>query len=249
MKIITYSDLHLEFGSDIKPVDGDILILAGDIITFKDFTPLERFLEGWHKPVLYVAGNHEYYTKKPMNQGETEFKEWLQRYPNINFLQNNAIKINGINFFGGTMWTDFNNSKEARDIAAVMMNDYRLIKNGTRKLTPLNTITFHNQFVKSLILWLETPTEGKRVVITHHCPGVNPNTKYKISSLSPAYNSLDIIPIIEKYQPDLWVYGHTHECDDRMIRKTRIISNQSGYPGHFGYECREFDTLGKPIEL
>ena len=61
MKIITYSDLHLEFGTDFRPPgnrDADLMILAGDIITFRDFEPLGRFLDGWSKPVLYVAGNH-----------------------------------------------------------------------------------------------------------------------------------------------------------------------------------------------
>ena len=45
-----------------------------------------------------------------------------------------------------------------------------------------------------------------------------------------AFNSLDMTDIIKKHQPDLWVYGHTHECDDQTIGKTRIISNQLGYP-------------------
>ena len=36
MKIITYSDLHLEFGTDFMPLAdscADLMILAGDIIT------------------------------------------------------------------------------------------------------------------------------------------------------------------------------------------------------------------------
>jgi len=40
MKIITYSDLHLEFGTDFKPPknsDANLMILAGDIITFRNF--------------------------------------------------------------------------------------------------------------------------------------------------------------------------------------------------------------------
>lgn len=59
MKIITYSDLHLEFGTDFKPPinsDADLMILAGDIITFHDFKPLHKFLRYWEKPVLYIAG-------------------------------------------------------------------------------------------------------------------------------------------------------------------------------------------------
>lgn len=59
MKIITYSDLHFEFGAYFKlphNADADLMILAGDIITLKDLKPLDRFLEGRNKPVLYVTG-------------------------------------------------------------------------------------------------------------------------------------------------------------------------------------------------
>jgi hypothetical protein len=45
MRIVTYSDLHLEFGSGwVLPADlyGDVMILASDIITFKDYAPLEN---------------------------------------------------------------------------------------------------------------------------------------------------------------------------------------------------------------
>ena len=54
MRIITYSDLHLEFGSGWTlpaETDGDVMILAGDIITLKDYGPLDRLLQAWKKPV------------------------------------------------------------------------------------------------------------------------------------------------------------------------------------------------------
>ena len=66
----------------------------------------------------------------------------------------------------------------------------------------------------------------------------------------PAFNSLDMIPLIEKHQPALWVYGHTHECDDHAIGRTRIISNQLGYPdGRGTFECKSFDPAGLPVEI
>jgi predicted phosphodiesterase len=54
MKIITYSDLHLEFGSGwmLPPeANGDVMILAGDIITLRDYDPLDELLQKWKKPV------------------------------------------------------------------------------------------------------------------------------------------------------------------------------------------------------
>jgi len=89
---------------------------------------------------------------------------------------------------------------------------------------------------------------GPRVVISHNAPVINPNSKYKGGPLTP-FNSLDMVEIIETHQPALWVYGHTHECDDQMIGQTQIISNQLGYPGNLGgFECKDFDGAALPVE-
>jgi len=256
MKIISYSDLHLEFGTDFKPPtdsDADVMILAGDIITFRDYEPLTHFLEGWDKPVLFVAGNHEYYTNTVMGDENKRFKEWLKTtHPNATFLQDEAITIDNVHFFGGTMWTDFcNKSEKAMLQAQAQMNDYRLIrKNEHERLTPMHTVEMHEVFVEKLNQWFSEDLPGARVVITHNAPVINPNTKYINSPLSPAFNSLDMIDVIKEYQPDLWVYGHTHECDDHYLGKTRMLSNQLGYPDRVGsFECAEFDKKGKSVEI
>jgi hypothetical protein len=59
-----------------------------------------------------------------------------------------------------------------------------------------------------------------------------------------------MVEIIGIHQPALWVYGHTHECDDRTIGRTRIISNQLGYPGNLAvFECKDFGEAGLPVEV
>jgi len=252
MKIITYSDLHLEFGTDFKPAkDADLMILAGDVCILNNFDPLDTFLQEWGKPVLYVTGNHEYYTRQPMHECEKKFKAWLTKeHPYVTILSDESISIDNVNFFGGTMWTNFSNgSLKDMDFARHNMNDFRLIRTDNNNLLkPVDTIDFHNSFVEKLIKWFEKPLDGSRIVITHHAPVINPNSEYIGSSLSPAFNSLDMLDIIEKYQPDLWVYGHTHECDGQAIGKTRIVSNQRGYPDYDGsYECSNFDPTGIPI--
>jgi len=252
-----YSDLHLEFGKNFnlpEVCDADILILAGDIITFTDYSPLLKLLKNWKKSVLYVAGNHKYYTREPISQENQKFKAWAKEtIPQLIFLQNEFLTINGINFFGGTMWTDFEQANQSAMLKAQnSMNDFRLIRTCDKQtiLTPQDTIGFHETFKQKLIDWLEMPLIGERVVITHHAPTVNPKTQYADSPISPAFNSLDMLKIIEDYQPNLWVYGHTHECDDQTIGKTRILSNQLGYPnGLGGYECAGFDKKGKEIEI
>jgi predicted phosphodiesterase len=256
MKIISYSDMHLEFGKDFRPpadTDADVMILAGDMITFRNFEPLGWMLQDWRKPVLFVAGNHEYYTQRPMDAGETGFKTWFgEHHPNVVFLQDESITIDDVHFFGGTMWTDFNGADhKAMMEAANGINDYRQIMLPSGQLLkPIDTVAYHASFVTSLERWFAEDFSGKRVVISHHAPVVNPNTQYSNSPLMPAFNSLDMVPIIEKYQPTLWVYGHTHECDDQMVGRTRIISNQRGYPNRLGgFECAAFDKGGLLVEV
>lgn len=255
MKIITYSDLHLEFGSGWclpRDVDGDMMILSGDIITFKNYEPLSCFLKDWNKPVLYVTGNHEYYTGRSMGREDESFRRWLaENHLNVNFLLDDSISIDGVHFFGGTMWTDFADANPvAMQTARQSMNDFRLIKKADGlSFAPQDTINLHNNFVKSLGNWFESGLAGPHVVISHHAPVINPNTQFKNSPLMPAFNSLDMAEMIQRYQPALWVYGHTHECDDQIIGKTRIISNQLGYPNGQGFECVGFDPHGKPVDV
>ena len=256
MRIISFSDLHLEFGYDIQPPpdnEADVMILAGDIITLKNYLPLERYLENWGKPVLIVMGNHEYYTRTPMNKEEQKFAAWLAKeHENVHLLLDDEIIIDGVNFFGGTMWTNFAGSdKRALETAQRQMNDFRLIKTPEGKtLEPADTISYHESFTRKLDAWFAKSLSGPRVVFSHHSPVINPKTQYGASLLMPAFNSLEMEAIIKEHQPDLWVYGHTHDCDDQTIGKTRIISNQLGYHNKAGgYECVGFDMAGTPVDL
>ena len=65
MKIQLASDLHLEFlekfpgARIIEPALGaDLLVLAGDI--HNGTKAIEHFVD-WPVPVIYLAGNHEFY--------------------------------------------------------------------------------------------------------------------------------------------------------------------------------------------
>lgn len=263
-KIITFSDLHLEFKEDFKPPldsDADVMVLAGDIATFDCLDRLTRFLEGWEKPVIYIAGNHEYYCKDinddPLTMVEVRDKISETCFnistclggPLIYPLQDEGVEIDGVQFFGGTMWTDFDKENvHAMRRAGFFMNDYKCIYNETKCLNPSDTIGFHKEYVEKLIAWFNAPLSGPRVVISHHSPVFNHETKYAKSDLWPAYLSLDMPAVIGKYQPALVIYGHTHECDDQVCGDTRVISNQRGYPMK-GHLCEGFDPQGKMVEV
>ena len=172
MKIISFSDLHLEFGKLFDVPDesiADVMILAGDIITFADLSPLEKIARSWRKPILYVAGNHEFYTRTPMQDDITRLKAWSANYPHLYFLQDEPVTIDGVHFFGGTMWTDFNSGNpNAMMTARQQMNDFQLIRASTDAFFhPEDSILLHNLFKTKLISWFEENKEQPKVVISH----------------------------------------------------------------------------------
>ncbi|MCK5285172.1 MAG: metallophosphoesterase family protein [Alphaproteobacteria bacterium] len=257
MRIICYSDLHLEFEVPFTPPPentADIMILAGDITTFADFTLLGEVLKKWNKPVLYVAGNHEFYTRRYMAESTDKFREWAADYPQLTFLQDEAITIDGVNFFGGTMWTDFYGGESYfMNRAARYMNDYRMIKLSADKydfLHPQNTLDFHECYKEELLKWFDKTLEGSRVVISHHVPWDCKKTYNAKGDAYYAYVSLDMKNIIKEHQPVLWIHGHNHVPSDQMIGKTRLVSNPRGYPiTSESFQCAGFDENGVVIEV
>ena len=156
MKIQAISDLHLEFRDyEIKNNGADVLVLAGDILVAEPMrkTPYDAeltegdsiseeshsrrmavryrsFLKKCSKEfdhVIYVAGNHEFYNGK-WNQGIDVLRTECERYTNVHFLDDETININGVNFIGGTLWTDYNGGCPITKVECQLsMNDYRKI--------------------------------------------------------------------------------------------------------------------------
>jgi predicted phosphodiesterase len=277
MKILTYSDLHFELNTT-KPfvlpedIDGDIMILAGDILNFDDPIQLDNlveFLKPWGtKPVLYVAGNHEYYTrtKCDMAQLQKRFRKFCHttNLGRMTFLEGDNIdnddraygehivrsgEYEEINFFGGTMWTDLLDGTNHLG-AKLKMNDYDYIKHDGRLLDPADTMAFHEKYLIELETWLQfidrfPPNFSKRVVISHHCP-----IPEESNGRGSAYFSTKTRAIIENpdNKIDLWIHGHTHKRQDYMVGNTRIISNPYGYDKRH-YLVKDFDPYGSVVEL
>ena len=234
VKIQIMSDLHNEFG--FKPIvrtDADVIILAGDIDTKASAVPwiIDVYKD---TPVVYIAGNHEYYYSDVL-----EIDDHLEKScskTNIRFLQNKMKVINGTRFLGTTLWTDFHlNGHEMRDYymkyAKRNMTDFSVIKNGNKKFTPEDSFELHVDARNFLRDHLAKMFDGKTVVVTHHGPFPQAISRdFANSPLNPAF-VVDISELMYDYQPDLWIYGHTHgQSMDTFIGKTRVISNPRGYP-------------------
>lgn len=240
MKIQILSDLHCEFENFVPThTDADIVIIAGDLNTG---TRGIKWIRNYFSdiPVIYVAGNHEFYhhsMPKLIHDLQKETKN-----SNIFFLENEMFIYKDIAFMGCTLWSDFrlfgDNSHFAELAASEAMSDYRLIRVSPhyRLLRTIDTAKRHSISVD----WLKTEAmfnKMKKVVVTHHAPSIQSLAmKFREDLVSAAYAS-NLEGLVEEINPLLWIHGHTHRCCEYMIGNTRVISNQKGYPDEpsFGF--------------
>jgi Icc-related predicted phosphoesterase len=298
MKIAVTSDVHLEFGDlDLhNDENADVLILGGDILVANDCknfgyvdeqimaaTPSmlargERYYNFMKRcserfpQVILIMGNHEHYHG---DYAETTsiIRTLVGEFSNIHFLDKEWRIINGVLFFGGTLWTNMNNEDEQTlHQIAYMMNDYRGVKNSSRTVqyrvpdltkdesdafkfkerpamfSPEDSVVDHKEFLKKLDEVLELHPDIPTVVVGHHAPSkASTHPRYKTEWLmNGAYSTNLDNYILDRRQIRLWTHGHTHEDFDYMIGTTRIVCNPRGYDG---YEERADNFNLKYVEI
>jgi len=242
MKIRLLCDLHCERGLfDYRPVGENVVVLPGDVHSlnrheeFLDQIPLDI-------PVIMVPGNHEYYDSE-FHAVNEYLRELNSQRPNFICLFNESIHVKGVEFFGGTMFTDFDNNPLAELEARKGINDFSYIylddERSSRYWTTEAHKDEHRKFCDKLSYWLKRCTdEQKRVVISHFCPhplAIHPT--YRDSGLINDYFTADM----NNYMgwPGLWLFGHSHESSDVMVGETRVVNNPHGYNSI--YDNADFD--------
>ena len=251
MKLQIVSDLHLEFWNSQPNYIGftvaagaDALILAGDIhVGLKGF---ERFLT-WPVPVIYIAGNHEYYGCRELGAMTREMTERCAG-TNVRFVEKEAVEIPGfpnVRFLCSTLWTDyllFGRERQTRAMheCGETLADHSRIRSHGRLFTPKDAMYRHFSSVDWLREQLEQPFDGKTVVVTHHgCHWNSVGTRWRHDLVSAGFAS-DLTPLVE--QADLWIHGHTHDSHQYQVGKCRVVVNPRGYPvSQGGFENADFN--------
>jgi predicted phosphodiesterase len=242
VKINYFSDIHLEFGELGKPsTDADIIIAAGDIGIFKQGT---EWLKTFNKPVIYVAGNHEFYGYEH-TETLLEIREQCTN-SNISFLENEQLVFNGVRFLGCTLWADlFAEGKKKAEKLDKTLNDFRKIQFLEEAFDPNQFSWLYHRSKEWLETELAKPFTGKTVVITHHAP-----TTWSWNDSPKALKKLaycnDLKALFHEYDIAAWFHGHIHSPADYRIAGARILSNPRGYVGRKIVDS--FD-LNKTVEI
>ncbi|MCC7252378.1 metallophosphoesterase [Hyphomicrobium sp.] len=246
------SDLHLESQSFRGTLPhGDVLIIAGDLCHASALDPAQtvphrvkqrervlRFVSeatASFRHVLLVPGNHEHY------DGVFEDTATLLRrhLPGVTVLDNEMVDIDGVRFFGTTLWTDLDRRSEtSMEKIRRGMGEYFFAKTRSgaserpAKLRPADTLAAHDRALSELRREASVGRGARMVVITHHAPspqGLNPQHKGNgldgafASDLEDFIASLSNVPV--------WIHGHTHIRRRYRIGGTTLLVNCCGFIG------------------
>lgn len=266
MRLLVLSDLHVEYAPFAVPRRSrgawDVVVLAGDIgqATLALQWARRAFAD---IPIVQVAGNHEFFHGR--HDEVLSAMRAMARRLGIHFLEEDTVTIDGVEFVGCTVWTDYRlhegagrpvtmSAGDAMAGARRTMLDYLRIDwadadgpGGVRRFAPEDSVTLHLRSRSWLETILARPAAGPRVVITHHLPSwhsVSP--AYVAAPSNPAFAS-DLDALLSG--ADLWIHGHTHSSHDYFAAGCRVVCNPRGYPMHGGgFENPRFDP-GRLIDV
>lgn len=256
------SDLHLEgqeFGRLLPK--GDVLILAGDICNARCFEPKPHdlyairqrdrvlsffdFARKRFPHVLMIAGNHEHY------DGVFDDSIGLLRrhLPGITVLDDDVTEIDGVRFFGSTLWSDF----EGRNPAVMALirkrvGEYFFVRKrdeaapgGLVRWRPEDALAAHDRALAALAAAIPDGNTRPTVVITHHAPSLKGLNPYHVGNGIDGAFASDLDSLIERLSAvPVWIHGHTHIRRQYRIGDTAVHVNCLGLE-HKDPDARHFD--------
>jgi hypothetical protein len=242
----------VEFETLLKPV-APILVLAGDIGPAAGGAGAQRtrdFLtwcsERW-RHVIWVFGNHEYFIMYPqkrwnslsadklltMKEREAAAHVWLAALPNVHFLQGETIILEGVRFFGATLWSHV--TEETHAAYGQKMADFKAIvaerdvDGNPVALTYSFRQALYARHLTALREAIAAPSAEPLVVITHHLPtGAVAPAIYHGEPTNPYYSN-ELWPELRSGRIAAWICGHSHGRTI-MEKPCLCVLNARGYP-------------------
>ena len=244
MKIQIASDLHLELRlnhepeiHDFYPVeDRDLLVLAGDIGTHMNaWSFIEQEL--WRSPVIYVPGNHEYYSLQTREHTDEAWKHRAKRNPDLHYLIAEGVTIGGVRFWGAPWYSDLFGRRDSRYLKVVegTINDFSPKYDDFGRWTIARHLEEHERQTQLL----REQADLVDVVITHWpptCDAVAP--RFKGDGMN-GYFVNDREDLVEDIGAQCWISGHVHDAYRAVVGNTLVIGNPTGY-SHEAPESRLF---------
>jgi predicted phosphohydrolase len=235
IKIQYCSDLHLEFKdnayfiqANLLVPEGEILILAGDIIPFGMIGTVNWFFDfvsDNFQKTYWIPGNHEYYGGD-IRDKEFSFIEDIRS--NVFLINNHSVIISDTKIIFSTLWSYI----WPENILPVKsrLADFGHVQYNGDRFTPKDFNTLHLKSRRFIYNELLDNKIKNQIVVTHHVPTFkNFPPEFINSNINNAFVS-ELSDIIVETKPKAWIYGHHHRNTPEFnVATTKLLTNQLGY--------------------
>jgi predicted phosphodiesterase len=245
------SDLHLE----TWPTEFDwtyqatspVCIVAGDVCRDPDMLVRTlKHLGKCYQAVFYVDGNDEHYTQlEDLGHSYSELTRRLRRIPNVVYLQDNVVIVDGVAILGTNGWWgfDFDLGIDPDQAAQWAQEQYHISHDATKGIARMSNTDA--TYMISSVAKLQTHKEVKKIVmVTHTVPDPALIAHDMDLDGSMRFNTMGNRLMMQAMAADTenklhtWCFGHYHGSVDQTRSGIRFVNNCRG---------RGDTTYAKPV--
>jgi predicted phosphodiesterase len=235
------SDLHIE----TWPTEFDwtyqatspVCVVAGDVTRDPDtLIRTLRHLGKCYQAVFYVDGNDEHYTQlENLSLSYSTITKQLRRIPNVVYLQDNVVIVDGVAILGTNGWWgfDFDLGIDAHQSAAWAQERYNISEAATKSIARMSTTDA--TYMVSSVAKLQTHKDVQKIVmVTHTVPDPSLIAHDIELEGTMRFNTMGNRLMAQALAADTenklhtWCFGHYHGSVDQVRCGIRFVNNCRG---------------------
>ncbi len=234
------SDLHIETWPEFDWADqatSPFCVVAGDIA--RDRITVKKtlaHLSSCYQAVFYIDGNDEHFHYfDNLSASYTDLIAEIERIPNVVYLQDNVVVIDGVAILGTNGWFGFDFDLDIDPDQAMLwcQEKYNLPPAAIQNI--LRLANNDAAYMVSSIKRLQTHNDVKKIVmVTHTVPDpalishdIELNGSMRFNTMGNRY-MMQALGADTEHKIHTWCFGHYHGSIDQVRSNVRFVNNCRG---------------------
>jgi len=235
------SDLHVE----TWPTEFDwtyqatspVCVVAGDVTRDPDILVRTlKHLGKCYQAVFYIDGNDEHYSQlEDLGHSYSDLHRRLRRIPNVVYLQDNVVIVDGVAILGTNGWWgfDFDLGIDPEQSAQWAQERYCISESATKGIARMSNTD--STYMISSVAKLQTHKEVQKIVmVTHTVPDPALIAHDIDLEGTMRFNTMGNRLMMQAMAADTenklhtWCFGHYHGSVDQVRSGIRFVNNCRG---------------------
>jgi len=214
-----------------------VCVLAGDVGRDRDLvTRTLRHLGKCYQAVFYIDGNDEHFAHlENLEHSYVDLARRLARIPNVVYLQDNVVIVDGVAILGTNGWWgfDFDLGIDPEQAAQWCQEKYHLSNSATKSIARMSNTDA--TYMISSVARLQAHADVKKIVmVTHTVPDPALIAHDIELDGSMRFNTMGNRLMMQAMAADTtnklhtWCFGHYHGSVDQTRSGIRFVNNCRG---------------------